>query len=288
MKNKDLNRFIFQMAIKKILSKKKEFPLFQSVMLELTSTCNRNCDFCPRKRDRSGNRKDKKGRIIRKKLPTNKVMDLFDQLEKIGFTGGITFHHLSEAFLDKRLIKFAKEARRRGMIPYINTNGDVLRNNENLRKEAIKYFDSFLIGLYDYKTTKERDEQIKFWIKVLRGAKVSFSCIEKRFPRHGITKSLSYSKKKMNIISNKRCGELIRRLIIHYDGNVAFCCEDMTNEFNLGNVYDKSIKDIWFSKKHIKMIRDLEKMGGRKLYSLCKNCPVDASNTRVALISYNI
>lgn len=268
--------------------KKENFPLFQTVMLEITSYCNRDCDFCPRKRDRSGNRKDKNGKPIKKKLPTNKVMDIFNQLEEMGFKGRITFHHLSEAFLDKRLIKFAKEARKRGMIPYINTNGDVLRNNKTLRKQAIKYFDSFLIGLYDYKTAKERDEQIKYWRNALKGVSVGFSCIERRRPRHGITKFLSYSKKEMVSISNKKCEEPIKRLIIHYDGNVAFCCEDMKNEFNLGNVHDKSIKDIWFSKKHIKMVKDLQKKDGRKLYPLCKNCPIDyskiCSNTFMKLI----
>ncbi len=263
------------------MSLKKEFPLFQRVMLELNSNCNRDCDFCPRKRDRSGNRKDKNGKPIIKKLPTSKVIDIFNQLEKLGFKGRITFHHLSEAFLDKRLIKFAKEARKRGMVPYINTNGDILKKNKTLRKQAVKYFDSILIGLYDYKTTRERDKEIKFWRKELKGAKVGFSCIEKRFPRHGITKLLLYPKKKMEAISKKVCGEPIKRLIIHYDGNVAFCCEDMKNEFNLGNISNKSIKDIWFSKKHMKMVKDLQKKGGKKLYPLCSNCPMDADNTQV-------
>jgi radical SAM protein with 4Fe4S-binding SPASM domain len=264
-------------------SSERNFPLFKSVMLELTSECNRNCDFCPRKRDRSGNRKDKNGKIIRKKLPTKTAIKVLDQLEKLGFKGRITFHHLSEAFLDKRLIRFAREARRRGMIPYINTNGDALRNNRKLTKQAVKYFDSFLIGLYDYKTTKERDDEIKFWKKTLKGSKVGFSCIEQRFPRHGITESLVYSKRKMTILADKKCEEPSRRLIVHYDGNVAFCCEDMRNEFNLGNVHNKSIKEIWFSKRHIKMVRDVGKSGGRKKYSLCKNCPMDVPNTSVAL-----
>jgi hypothetical protein len=46
----------------------------------------------------------------------------------------------------------------------------------------------------------------------------------------------------------------------------------MKDEFDLGNAFETSIEDIWFSKKHIQVIQDLRK-GLRSKYSLCSKCP---------------
>ena len=75
-----------------------------------------------------GKRKFSDGKSVRGSMPTEKVMILFDELESLGLKEYITFHHLSEAFLDKRLIEIAKEAKHRGMRPYVHTNGDVLKD----------------------------------------------------------------------------------------------------------------------------------------------------------------
>jgi MoaA/NifB/PqqE/SkfB family radical SAM enzyme len=147
-------------------------PLFQWVVVELQSHCNRECFFCCRESDRLGKRKNADGSSVRHAMPTEKILSLFDELESLGFAGYITFHQLSEAFLDNRLLDFAREARRRGMRPYVHTNGDVLRTSEQLSRETAEVFEYVVVGLYDYSTAQEREAEESFWQERLKGTKV--------------------------------------------------------------------------------------------------------------------
>jgi len=90
-------------------------PLFQRVVIELQSHCNRSCYFCCRESDASGKRKFANGKSVFQTMPSERVTMLFDELGSMVFRGYITFHHPSEAFLDKRLIEIARDARSRGM-----------------------------------------------------------------------------------------------------------------------------------------------------------------------------
>lgn len=46
----------------------------------------------------------------------------------------------------------AREAKRRGMRPYVHTNGDVLRQDEALCADDAEIFEYIVVGLYDYTT----------------------------------------------------------------------------------------------------------------------------------------
>ncbi len=62
-------------------------------------------------------------------------------------------------------------------------------------------------------------------------------------------------------------------MIIQYDGDMAHCCEDTYGAFNLGNVYQSSLNELWFSEHHVQVIEDLI-AGRREKYQLCRNCPL--------------
>ena len=132
---------------KKKNNKEKTFRMFRMVQLELQSHCNRDCWFCPRHLDRSGHRKDANGESIKKKFPTEKIRDIFEQLCELNFKKRIIFHHLSEPTLDSRLIDVAQTAKRLGMKPFTFTNGDVLKNDIELCKKADDVFYSMIVGL---------------------------------------------------------------------------------------------------------------------------------------------
>lgn len=203
-------------------------------------------------------------------------MALFDELESLGFDGYITFHHLSEAFLDKRLIQIAKEARHRGMKPYVHTNGDVLRNNEQLCKHASDVFEYIVIGLYDYTTEAEKDSEKEFWRKRLSGTQVMFSLAENVYVR-----THSPVNARMKVITGQTyptavCAEPQKYLMIHYNGDVACCCEDMYGELMRFNIFETSIKEIWYSERHAQIV-DALLVGNRRKYDLCAKCTMGPS-----------
>ena len=91
----------------------KRIPLFERLLIESQSNCNRSCWFCPRTYDRSGKYLDSMGNAVLKQMPTESIVDLLDQAQALGFQGSVGFHHFSEPLLDRRNILLAREAKRR-------------------------------------------------------------------------------------------------------------------------------------------------------------------------------
>ena len=248
----------------------KGIPLFKRICIELESNCNRQCFFCPRQGDRSGKRMDSQGNPIMRSMPTEHVIRILDEASTLGFRGRVCFEHLSEPFLDKRLIEMAWEGRQRGMHPYVDTNGDVLRHDDELCRKAAEVFKYIVIGLYDYESEEELETQKQFWRNKLQGTEVRSSEAGKVVPRTDVPYDPRMRREK-EAFPDAPCSRPTQRMLIHYDGAVGLCCEDMKAEFDLGNAFKTSVKDIWYSQRHIRIIEGLKK-GLRRKYPLCSRC----------------
>ncbi|MBX3012264.1 MAG: SPASM domain-containing protein [Caldilineaceae bacterium] len=203
-------------------------------------------------------------------MPTEQALSILDQAQAMGFRGLVSFHEVSEPFLDPRIIEMAWAVKKRGMRPYEHTNGDVLRRNADLAKAAAEVFEYMVIGLYDYENAAELEAEKRFWRERLKGTKVSFRLVGKVVPRlfTPFDERMSIEKKSY---PHGVCTQPVMRLIVHYDGEVALCCQDMIDDFGLGNAFETPIREIWYSEKHIQIIKDLEK-GLRTNYALCTKC----------------
>src|SRR4026209_2792315 len=129
---------------------KKTIPLFERLIIESQSNCNRACWFCPRTYDKSGKYLDDQGLPVLKQMPTDKILNILDQAQAMQFRDRVGFHHYSEPLLDKRNPMLAREAKARGMLPYLHTNGDVLRLNDELCDQIKEIYGLIVVGLYDY------------------------------------------------------------------------------------------------------------------------------------------
>ena len=247
-------------------------PIFNKLIVELHSNCNRNCHFCNRQGDDSGMRLDSAGNRIIKSMPTENALNIMDQAVEMGFSGLVGFHQWSEAFLDRRIIEMAVEARKRGLRPYVHTNGDVLRKNSQLAKSTAELFEYLVVGLYDYKNEAELAAEKEFWQNRLRGTQVFFS--ELGHVRSNVFAPFDGVNAPIKILyPHGPCLEPSERFIVHYDGNVSLCCEDMKAEFSLGNAFETPIREIWYSPKYRRIVKNLKK-GLRQRYPLCAVCPV--------------
>ena len=227
-------------------SSKTKIPLFERLQIESQSNCNRSCWFCPRTYDRSGKYLDAQEKSILHQMPTEKILDLLDQAQAMGFHGRVTFYHYSEPLLDKRNIAMASEARKRGMKPYLHTNGDVLKHDEALCSEVKRVYGLIVVGLYDYATNEELAEAKRYWQDKLAGCNLEFNCIGVTGNRSaysmGIPKALVPSDSRMAVpdltFANAPCHRPLIRMLIQHDGEVCNCCEDTHGDFKLGNVYE--------------------------------------------------
>ena len=256
-------------------------PLFERLQIESQSNCNRDCWFCPRTYDRSGKYLDATGKAVFAQMPTAKILGLLDEARALGFRGLVGFHHYSEPLLDPRNPQLAHEARQRGMIPYLHTNGDVLRRDDRLCDAVRSVYAFIVVGLYDYRTNHELEAAKHFWQGRLAGANLEFSPIglsgARRSHSIGVPRALVPPDERMAVpdltFENAPCHRPLVRMLIQYDGEVCLCCEDITGAFGLGNVYTGSLADIWFSDRHTRIARDLV-AGQRARYDLCRGCPM--------------
>jgi radical SAM protein with 4Fe4S-binding SPASM domain len=256
-----------------------DLPLFERLQIESQANCNRDCWFCPRTYDRSGAYLDPAGRRVWNRMPTDTILDLLDQAAAMGFGGRVGFHHYSEPLLDGRNVMLAREARARGLEPYLHTNGDVLARDDRLCDEVMDVYELVVVGVYDYETGEELEAAKGYWRDRLAGARsLEFSAI-------GLTGAHSMGIPRAQVPTDARmtvpdlvfpggpCHRPLIRMIVRHDGEMLNCCEDTSGDWSLGNVYDSSLADLWFSERHAEVVADL--LGGRReKYALCRRCPL--------------
>lgn len=256
-------------------------PMFERLLIESQSNCNRSCWFCPRTYDRSGKYLDASGKPVFNEMPTEKIFDLLHQAQDMGFQGRVAFYHYSEPLLDKRNIMLAREAKRRGMKPYLHTNGDVLRHDLELCEEVKKVYGLIVVGLYDYKSNRELEEAKLYWQTRLAGANLEFSPIGMSGANTaysiGMPRALVPSDRRMAApditFAHAPCHRPLIRMLVQHDGEMCHCCEDTYGAFKLGNVYQYALEELWYSERHVRAITDLI-AGRRDNYELCRNCPL--------------
>jgi radical SAM protein with 4Fe4S-binding SPASM domain len=221
------------------------------------------------------------GKPIFNEMPTEKILDLLDQAHAMGFRGRVAFYHYSEPLLDKRNIMLAQEAKRRGLRPYLHTNGDVLKHDVELCEQVKNVYGLIVIGLYDYETTEQLEEAKLYWQSRLAGANLEFSPIglsaETTAYSIAIPRALVPTQPRMAApdltFANGPCHRPLIRMLVQHDGEMCHCCEDTYGAFKLGNVYEHSLEELWYSDCHARAILDLS-AGHREKFDLCQNCPL--------------
>jgi hypothetical protein len=256
-------------------------PLFERLQVESQAHCNRACWFCPRTFDRSGKYLDGAGRAVPGQMPTETILGILDQARALGFQGEVGFHHYSEPLLDRRNVMLAREARGRGLHPYLHTNGDVLRHDDRLCRDVVEVYARIVVGLYDYTTDEERAEAERYWERRLAGARLEFSPIGAAGIRSGhsigIPRALVPTDPRMAVpdltFGHAPCHRPLLRMIIQHDGEMANCCEDTHGAFGLGSIHRSSLAELWRSPRHVLIVEDLI-AGRRDRYALCRQCPL--------------
>ena len=202
-------------------------------------------------------------------MSTEMFVKIIDQAVSMNFTGIVNLQHFNEPLFDKRLDflgHYAKEQYQFDKV-MVHTNGDAL--NEKIASKLDGNFDIINIALYDNNTETRRLE-IYSWFSKTRINFVS--------PVHLITHFSPFHGLKFAIERNKNAPCITKsqyRMIIDYTGEMHMCCDDISKEFDLGNINDSTLEELWYSERHSQIIRDLEEPGGRLKYDYCSICPRD-------------
>ncbi len=227
-------------------------PLFSSLLLETFSLCNRRCTTCIRNSD--PDRKAWEPWFVPNELPMETIVSILQQAFDLGFRGEVSLIANNEPLLDKRLPEIVRLVKEMGLIPEVFSNGDFLTKELAAKLDGV--LNHFGIALYDKKTRESR----KQWISTLFSKTlVSFS--------HGHV--INHFQREMPNPIDAPCSDLLARCIINHRGDANLCCEDGIGRFNLGNIFNMSLSDLWFSEKRKVLFEILSKPGGRKFHPYC-------------------
>lgn len=250
----------------------KNLGMWSSLELELHAFCNRDCVFCPRFHDRSGARKNAAGKSIMEQMPTKYVYNIINQANELGYKGVIKLHRLSEPLIDPRYLEIASYIKNNTEMKLCDdTNGDILRKKPHIIPLLDGVVFCFVIGLYDVKTEEEKYAEMNYFRSAFKKTKIHFSLPQESCLIRQNSKIYNEVYKDPAAL-NLPCFQPQTFLHIRYDGNISLCCEDDQCNFNLGNAFEQSIKEIWWSDKHVMLARELSKPGGRHKFNVCKTC----------------
>jgi radical SAM protein with 4Fe4S-binding SPASM domain len=167
----------------------------------------------------------------------------------------------------KNILKWKKTLRSK--TPHVIFQFVVFRQNEHEVEEIKKLGKQLGVGevkiksaqIYDYENGNERIPT------------------KKEFARYKKTENGKYEVKGFNVVNFKletlnlkltSCWRMWHSCVITWDGKIVPCCFDKDAKHQLGNLQEKTFKEIWFNGSYKKFRTSLLK--SRKEIDICSNC----------------
>jgi radical SAM protein with 4Fe4S-binding SPASM domain len=276
-----------------------KFP--KRVTVELTNRCNLQCSFCPR------NLVDMKLGNIDEALYYKIIDELAENLPiclVIFFRGESLLHpklpefiryaklkglepiqlasngyalddKLGEAIIQSGLdfISFSLDTINEDIYKSTRKNGDLktsinnvinfIKKCEKLKEKGIKVpeIQVSTVDVEDYR--KEKKDFVNFWTKYADKVRV--------YVEHSSDGNMGSMKNKNINIVRKPCKKVFEEMVIYWNGDIALCCFDWNNQYNIGNVKEKSIKYLWNSEKYYE-IRNMHIINNYNKSIACRGC----------------
>lgn len=216
------------------------------VEVEINNNCNLKCSYCPNS-------------CLPMKEPKQIEPQLFlrilEQLSDMDFAGRFSFHLYSEPLLCKHLNVFVQYVKKYlpKATPVLFTNGTYLSEKRYLSLIDAG-IDQFIVTLHDNTSLPNRPFQSLL-------TKDNLLLTNRGGSLGEIPKPLQ-----------KPCYAPMEMLIITCEGEILQCFEDARKRRIIGNIHEKSLKEIWGSKKFCD-VREILSEGKRHLIKdLCALC----------------
>lgn len=254
-------------------------PLFELIEIETQNRCNGECEFCPVNRNEPQREYARMSDELFKKI--------ISDLEEVNYSGMLCLSSNNEPFIDTRIVDFAIYSREH--LPkaeiYMWTNGTIITKEQIEKLIPVLnyiYIDAYsvdgtipqrIMDIYDY-FSKKGDKLVKIYdyINFLNEYKV---IIFRRDSKAIISSrgGQAPNKKKTGKKEIKRkCEHMFTRMVVRPTGDVSLCCCDALGKYNMGNVMNDNVIQVWEKSDEFRRVRVSMIDGGRKTLSLCKDC----------------
>lgn len=267
------------------------------VLMDLRTDCNLKCPMCIV----HGSTDDPKLKdFLRRSTPLDKAKGVLDEV--MAAKPMIQPNLWSEPLLSKDFRAYVTAAKNRGLAIAVNTNGLLLK--EGLAKFLVEIeLDSISISI-DATTPEtlqkvrgidklkkihdavelmlriraanvrprigvsftvqesnehEREAFVRNWINKVDFVRIGELFVDGRFP------GMKADGKRLP------CPSLYTTLALHVDGNASICCLDGFGETNVGNVFERGVKEVWHGPE-LTQIRHHHENGEWDKVPFCQNC----------------
>jgi len=238
--------------------------MFTHLEIETQSTCNRSCKTCLRTKYPDKSKLESRNHKVQ--LPSETFYSIIDQAHALNYKGTICLSHYNEPLMDERILAFASYVKHKLDTRELSicTNGDFI--TENKVKKLDDVFDSITIALYD----ENADEKEIIFRQMFKKTELRFTKGQHMLTHFGPHEHLD------DIINGNidhPCPYFQKYMIISHTGDMLLCCEDFVGHWDLGNANNESLVELWYSSKHLEILKNLEVTGGRRKYEYCSSCP---------------
>ncbi len=232
--------------------------MFNKLSIETSSYCNRRCASCLRQTE--PDRQAVASRQRQAYMCSDMVVSLLDQAKGMGFGGVVVLSFYNEPLLDSRLWWFGRHAMTLGFSRVeVVTNADYL--DAKAAEKLDGCFDEIRVSLYE--KTRER-------MDALRGM---FTKTALRFTSglHRFTHYAADASEQIAEVADEPCHHVGNNMIVNHCGDVLACCDEIIPHFDLGNVHEATLQELWVRKREL--VRTLKQREGRRTYPYCLSCP---------------
>lgn len=239
--------------------------LFNKIFIETISYCNNDCAFCPA--SAKAGRKHP-GHF----MPEELYLKLMNELAALDYKGSVAFHGNNEPLLDLRLASWIKTARQflKDNFFYLYTNG-LLINTDLAERLFASGLNRIIINNYnDSHALMPSVREIIDNAPRGKGEVIINYRMKREYLGNRAGESLNAKfrlKKPIHVI----CLRPLSEIVVGYDGTVPLCCADGAWKVVMGNVRERTLRDIWFS-DFFKNTRKSLLRGDRNSTEICRVC----------------
>ncbi len=193
-------------------------------------------------------------------MPGSKVYQILDELAEDGYEGSICFHIYNEPTIDPRLFMFIQYAKKR--MP--NCRIRVYSNGYYLNQTMVEEFRD--VGADVLTTTGYGVEEYERLVdlNVTYPFSVVWGHLDERLDWY-------QGENAEQKLVNSGCYTFLNQLCIYSNGEIGTCCLDYKTPYQLGNVFERSLKET-LGEKELIAFQDELINGNRSRCSLCSNC----------------
>lgn len=262
--------------------------MLKKVYIEITNTCNLNCDFCIQ------------NKRIRSFMGEESFRQVLSKLK--GYTKYLYFHILGEPLLHPKVINFINIAYEEGFFVNITTNGYLIKKLDgvnNLRQLNISlhsYDECYNVSLEKYMESifnvvdnlENTYISYRLWVNSEYTDKILFILNQHYNTNIKLEDINNNITLKNNVFISQfhefiwpdldndyyskegTCYALRDHIGILVDGTVVPCCLDTKGDITLGNIFNDSIDDILSSDRVLNMKDGF--INHKKCEELCRHC----------------